>query len=694
VNGASWIPKIPLATHDGFGNFEVPWGFRLDPLSAMMLLVVTGIGTLIHVYSTAYMADEPRGGVARFFCYLNLFCFFMLMLVLGNNFLVMFVGWEGVGLCSYLLIGYWYEKKSASDAGKKAFITNRIGDWGFILGIFLVYYTFGTLDFRAVQNAAGAMPIETGHFGVLSLICLFLFVGATGKSAQIPLYVWLPDAMEGPTPVSALIHAATMVTAGVYMLGRNAVLFTHAPEVMTIVAIVGVLTALMAASIGLVQYDIKRVLAYSTVSQLGYMFTAMGVGAFSAGAFHLMTHAFFKALLFLGSGSVIHAMAGEQDMRRMGALRKYLPVTFATMMIGTLAIAGIPPFAGFFSKDEILFRAFMANKIIWVLGGATALMTAFYMFRLMAMTFFGTYRGPAWETHSRADVVTAAIHGAPHPGDAHAHGQAHKKAHEVSHGPAELHDSPVAGHHAAAHADDAHGGHGHGPWHGPHESPRPMTLPLQILAFGAIVAGFVGIPAALGGGNAIEHFLEPSFTASSHAEAGAPAEHGAAATEHEGAEAHPSTAVELGLMGLSVLIAALGIGLAHRFYVAQPEISEGLAVRFSGLHRLLLNKYYVDELYGATVISGTWAAARRLWTFDRRAVDGAVNGTGWVTVISAWLSGLTDRTVVDGLVNLVGWIVRESSLAFRRLQTGLVQNYALLMLFGIFAFVSIYLFVR
>src|SRR5262245_12392945 len=692
INVADWIPQIPLATHDGIGLLRVTWGFRLDPLAGMMLLVVTGIGTLIHVYSTAYMADEPRGGVARFFCYLNLFCFFMLMLVLGNNFLVMFVGWEGVGLCSYLLIGYWYEKKSASDAGKKAFITNRIGDWGFILGIFLIYFTFGTLDFRAVQNAAGAMPIESGHFGVLSLICLLLFVGATGQSAQIPLYGWLPDAMEGPTPVSALIHAATMVTAGVYMLGRNAVLFTHAPEVMTIVAIVGVLTALMAASIGLVQYDIKRVLAYSTVSQLGYMFTAMGVGAFSAGAFHLMTHAFFKALLFLGSGSVIHAMAGEQDMRRMGALKKYLPVTFATMMIGTLAIAGIPPFAGFFSKDEILFRAFMSNKIIWVLGGATALMTAFYMFRLMAMTFFGTYRGPAWETHNRADVVTAAIHGAPHPADSYAHGQAHKKAHEVSHGPAELHDSP-AGHHAA-HADDAHGGHGHGPWHGPHESPRPMTLPLQILAVGAIVAGFVGIPTALGGGNAIEHFLEPSFTASSHAEAGAPAEHGAATTEHEGAEAHPSTAVELGLMALSVLIAALGIGLAYRFYVAQPEISEGLALRFSGLHRLLLNKYYVDELYGATAISGTFAAARGLWTFDRRAVDGAVNGTGWFTVISAWLSGLTDRTVVDGVVNLVGWIVRETSHVFRRLQTGLVQNYALLMLFGIFAFVSIYLFVR
>src|SRR5471030_2131037 len=415
---AQWIPAIPLQTVKGIGAFQIPWGFRLDPLSGMMILVVTGIGTLIHIYSTAYIAEEPRGGVARFFCYLNLFCFFMLMLVLGNNFLVMFVGWEGVGLCSYLLIGYWYEKKSAADAGKKAFITNRVGDWGFVLGVFLVYYTFGTLDFRAVQNAAALLPVETVHFGVLSFICLFLFVGATGKSAQIPLYVWLPDAMEGPTPVSALIHAATMVTAGVYMVGRNAVLFSHAPQVMLVVAIVGVLTAFMAASIGIVQYDIKRVLAYSTVSQLGYMFTAMGVGAFSAGAFHLMTHAFFKALLFLGSGSVIHAMGGEQDMRRMGGLKKYLPVTFATMMIGTLAIAGIFPLAGFFSKDEILFRAFVANKAIWVLAVITAAMTAFYMYRLMSMTFFGGYRGPAWE---------AAGHGAH---------------------------------------DDHGGGHGHGAWHG------------------------------------------------------------------------------------------------------------------------------------------------------------------------------------------------------------------------------------
>jgi NADH-quinone oxidoreductase subunit L len=673
---AQWIPSIPLMTQHGVGALQIPWGFRLDPLSGMMILVVTGIGTLIHVYSTAYMHDEPRGGVARFFCYLNLFCFFMLMLVLGNNFLVMFVGWEGVGLCSYLLIGYWYEKKSASDAGKKAFITNRIGDWGFVLGVFLIYYMFGTLDFRAVQNAAATMTVETAHFGVLSFICLFLFVGATGKSAQIPLYVWLPDAMEGPTPVSALIHAATMVTAGVYMVGRNAVLFSHAPMVMQIVAIVGVLTAFMAASIGLVQYDIKRVLAYSTVSQLGYMFTAMGVGAFSAGAFHLMTHAFFKALLFLGSGSVIHAMAGEQDMRHMGGLRKYMPVTFATMFIGTLAIAGIPPLSGFFSKDEILFRAFMNNKAIWVIAVATALMTAFYMFRLVSMTFLGAYRGPEWE-------------------GAHAHGggaAAHAGRHDA-HG------------HAAPGDDHAHGGgHGHGAWHGPHESPKPMTLPLMALAVGAAVAGLFGIPAALGGPNTIEHFLEPSFTAESHmaeggvriAESGGNPDSAIRTPQSEIPNEEPqvSRGVELGLMGFSVLIALAGIGLARKFYVTSPEISQGLAERWAGPHKLLSNKYYVDELYDATVISGTMASGRGLWSFDRNVVDGAVNGTGWLTVIGAWFSGLTDRTVVDGAVNLVGRLIEESSFWFRRLQTGLVQNYALLMVFGVFAFVTIYLFVR
>jgi NADH-quinone oxidoreductase subunit L len=513
------------------------------------------------------------------------------------------------------------------------------------------------------------------------------------------------------------------------MVGRNAVLFSHAPMVMEVVAIVGVLTALMAASIGLVQYDIKRVLAYSTVSQLGYMFTAMGVGAFSAGAFHLMTHAFFKALLFLGSGSVIHAMAGEQDMRRMGGLKKYLPVTFATMMIGTLAIAGIPPFAGFFSKDEILFQAFRNNKLIWVLAVATALMTAFYMFRLVYMTFYGAYRGPEWEAAGHASfgspgptalaqdraVATAATHGVKHPTDAHADGQAQRADHEVSHGPAEPHDPTSHGH--AAHDADPPGGHpsaplgagGHGPWHGPHESPRPMTVPLMALAVGALVAGFVGIPAALGGSNTIEHFLEPSFTAShvagtaSHAEpagSGTEVTGGAAraeapvggAQEHE-AE-HPSLAVELGLMGFSVLIAIAGILIARKFYVQNPEISERLATQYAGAHRTLSNKYYVDELYDATVIGGTMGAARGLWAVDRNVVDGAVNGTGWITTISAWFSGLADRTIVDGAVNLVGWVAQESSHLFRRIQTGLVQNYALLMLFGVFAFVRIYLLAR
>ena len=637
VTVAQWIPPIPLQTVSGIGAFEVPWAFRLDPLSGMMILIVTGIGFLIHLYSTAYMDHEPRGAYARFFCYLNLFCFFMLMLVLGSTFLVMFVGWEGVGLCSYLLIGFWYHKQSASDAGKKAFIVNRIGDWGFVLGIFLIFFTFGTLDFRAVAEAAAEMPVEVGAFGLLSAICLLLFVGAVGKSAQIPLYVWLPDAMEGPTPVSALIHAATMVTAGVYMVGRNAVLFSHAPIVMTIVATIGVLTALMAATIGLVQTDIKRVLAYSTVSQLGYMFLATGVGAFGAAAFHLMTHAFFKALLFLGSGSVIHAMNDEQDMQRMGGMKLYMPVTFITMFVGSLAIAGVPPFAGFFSKDEILYRTFLSNKLLWGLAVVTAGMTAFYMFRLIFMTFFGEYRGPSWdhqedETHPDAD-------------------------------------------HAAA-------DHGHA-WHGPHESPGLMTAPLMLLAVGAAVAGFVGIPVALGGANAIEHFLEPSFTAGAEPVEAA-----------EQAVAHLSRAAEIGLMALSVLIAVGGIALAYHLYVRRPEQSERLALNWAGTHRVLTDKYYVDELYDATAVQGTMTSARGLWTVDRNVVDGAVNGTGWVTRACAWVSHVLDKYVVDGWFNLVAWICAEGSYVFRRVQTGLIQNYALATLFGVFAFVSVYLIAR
>jgi NADH-quinone oxidoreductase subunit L len=451
-----------------------------------------------------------------------------------------------------------------------------------------------------------------------------------------------------------------------------------------------------------VQYDIKRVLAYSTVSQLGYMFTAMGVGAFSAGAFHLMTHAFFKALLFLGSGSVIHAMAGEQDMRKMGGLKKHLPVTFATMMIGTLAIAGIFPLSGFFSKDEILFRAFVSNKAIWVLAVATAFMTAFYMYRLMSMTFFGGYRGPAWETASPAAISAAAAHQARHPADAFAHGQAQKPAHEVTHGPAEPHGGDAHGH------DDDHG---HGPWHGPHESPTPMTFPLMALAVGAIVAGFVGIPAAIGGGNAIEKFLEPSFSAeavrsNADAAAGAAAEQversarlqpegGSPAAERgEHEESSVSRNVERGLMVFSLAIAIFGILLGRKFYVTSPEISERLADQWAGPHRVLSNKYYVDELYDATVISGTFGAGKGLWAFDRTVVDGVVNGSGWFTIVSAWFSGVADRRIVDAMVNLVGRICEEGSFWFRKLQTGLVQNYAMWMLVGIFAFVSIYLFMR
>ena len=371
------------------GDFTAAFTLRLDPLSAVMILVVTGIGSLIHIYSTAYMHDERDSEFARYFSYLNLFAAFMLVLVLGSNFLVMFVGWEGVGLCSYLLIGFWFEKTSAADAGKKAFIVNRIGDFGFILGVLLVFVRFGTIDFQEVARSAATFGPET-TFGTISLITLLLFVGATGKSAQIPLFVWLPDAMEGPTPVSALIHAATMVTAGVYMIGRNAVLFGHAPQTLAIVAVVGVATALMAGTIGLVQNDIKRVLAYSTVSQLGYMFLAMGVGAYASGIFHLYTHAFFKALLFLGSGAVIHALGGEQDLRRMGGLRKDLPITYWTFLIGALAIAGIPGLAGFFSKDEILEHAFTSgHRVLWGIGLLTALLTAIYMFRLVFLAFFG-----------------------------------------------------------------------------------------------------------------------------------------------------------------------------------------------------------------------------------------------------------------------------------------------------------------
>src|SRR3954451_2861556 len=460
VAADAFFSALPLAAPSGglrdtvgtwisAGPLKIDLAFRLDGLSGLLCLIITFIGFLIHIYSSGYMEHDPD--YPRFFAYLNLFCGSMLVLVLGDSLPVMFIGWEGVGLCSYLLIGFWYKETANANAGKKAFIVNRIGDFGFLIGMFLLFQYTGTLNFQEITANAIAAAGSTG--GLMTTLfsgtifaapvafwaALFLFVGATGKSAQIPLYVWLPDAMAGPTPVSALIHAATMVTAGVYMVSRSAVLFTHAPIAMDVVAIIGLATAVMAATIGFAQNDFKKVLAYSTVSQLGFMFAGVGTANFDGGIFHLMTHAFFKALLFLGSGSVIHAMGGEQDMRKMGNLKKYMPVTFATMMFGTLAIAGIFPFSGFFSKDEILFQAFLHNKIIWVLAVATALMTAFYMWRLMAMTFFGAYRGPAWETGHHGDVAVAAAHGVRHPADPHAHGQADRKAHEVSHGPAEPH---------------------------------------------------------------------------------------------------------------------------------------------------------------------------------------------------------------------------------------------------------------
>src|SRR6202795_4494671 len=453
-SSASAPYSFPLAHWLRSGSFSVDFEFYLDQLSLVMLLVVTGVGFLIHIYSVGYMWDDD--GYYRFMSYLNLFMFFMLTLVLAKNYLVMFIGWEGVGLASYLLIGFWFTKDSAASAGKKAFIVNRIGDFGFLIALFLLIKHFGSLNFDQVFQSVVPLGAEKAGAGLLTAIGILLMVGACGKSAQIPLYIWLPDAMEGPTPVSALIHAATMVTAGVYMVSRSHVIFERAPIALTVVAIIGSLTAFFAATIGIAQTDIKKVLAYSTISQLGYMFMACGAGAFSAGIFHLMTHAFFKGLLFLAAGSVIHAVGGEQDMRKMGGLKSFIPWTFMTMFIATLAIAGIPPFAGFWSTDEILWQAYSSEHgswVFWLIGVITAFLTSFYMFRLLFMTFLGDYRG------SQVD----------------AHGQAH-----------------------ATHGHE----HGHGE---PHESPMVMLVPLMILAVLSTVGGLVGI------GNRFENFLAPVF---------------------------------------------------------------------------------------------------------------------------------------------------------------------------------------
>ncbi len=581
--GQQWI-AIP--------GFHVDFAFTVDHLTLIMLAVVTGVGFLIHIYSVGYMAHEE--GYWRFFAYLNLFLFFMSVLVLAANFLLLFVGWEGVGLASYLLIGFYFKKTSAANAGMKAFVVNRIGDFGFLLAMFLLIVHFGTLSFTQIFATIAQHPEwqeQGAHF--LPAIALLLVLGACGKSAQIPLYIWLPDAMEGPTPVSALIHAATMVTAGVYMVARCHVLFNSSPLALTVVACIGAATALFAASIGMVQHDIKRVLAYSTISQLGYMFLACGVGAYAAGIFHLLTHAFFKALLFLAAGSVIHALSGEQDMRRMGGLRTRTPITFWCMSAGVFAIAGIPPFAGFFSKDEILYQTFTSpnplHLVLWLVGLVTAGMTSFYMFRLWFKTFFG---------EPRTDLNEAATHGS---------------AHDASHSSAA---------------------------HGIHESPWVMLLPLAVLAVLSLAGGWVGIPAALGGNNQIERFLDPVFANPAVSEAVAPAAgHG----------------LELLLAAISVLTAALGFFIAYLFYCKKPGTAAALAERNQSVYSLVKNKYWVDELYSAFLVTPLLMVTRGVLelVFERGVVNGSARAAGATTQGFAWIT----RTQISGNIrSYAGWL--------------------------------------
>jgi NADH-quinone oxidoreductase subunit L len=623
---------LTFLSHNGPVEFKADAGFLLDPLSAIWLLFVTGVGMLIHIYSVGYMAHE--GGYYRFFGYMNLFMFSMLTLILGNNYPMLFVGWEGVGLCSYLLIGFFFHKPTASAAANKAFIVNRIGDAGFLMGMFTIAWYFGSFQFTTVTHLARSGQFAVGD-PVITMAALLLFVGACGKSAQLPLYVWLPDAMEGPTPVSALIHAATMVTAGVYMVCRSNALFVLAPEAMKVVAIIGALTAIFAASIGLVQNDIKRVLAYSTISQLGYMFLALGVGAFAAGVFHVFTHAFFKALLFLGAGSVIHAMSGEQDMRNMGDLAKRIPITHWTMFFATLAIAGIPGFAGFFSKDEILWQSWAkdssAYHVLWIIGWVTAAMTALYMFRLMYLTF----------------------HGRP------------RMDHEVEH-----------------HI---------------HESPSSMTVPLIILACFSIFAGYLGLPHSLGGSDRFGAFLKPVFASEARVlEAQAPAQlaAGQEQVEHTSGTEYTlmflSVAVAFGGWGLAWKfyrhadrgyvepIAAIAPP-AHQLLMNKYYVDEGYDYLFTGRRKL------------GPVRLGAMGLGEATSDFDKYVIDGAVNGAGWSTRAFGTLSRLWDTYVIDGFfVNGPAVVSKILSYPVRLLQWGLVQWYAFVMVAGLLGFVAYY----
>ena len=656
---------------------NVEWSYQLDALSAIFMLIVTGVGLCIFVFATGYMHGDP--GFYRFFAYMGLFMFSMLVLVMGSNFLMMFVGWEGVGLCSYLLIGYYFDRQEAANASRKAFITNRIGDFGFALAIFGVIATFGTSQYSDVFAQASSYPLETlGHWGLLSWIALGLFIGACGKSAQLPLHVWLPDAMAGPTPVSALIHAATMVTAGLYMVTRTNVIFQHSQTMMMVVALVGAATALFAATIGITQNDIKKVLAYSTVSQLGFMFMACGVGAFAIGIFHVMTHAFFKALMFLGAGSVIHGMHHEQDMRRMGGLKKYMPITYLTFMAGWLAICGIIPFSGFWSKDEILWNAAATRHIpvgwiVWLVGTIAATCTAFYMTRLMAMTFWGKEKF----------LDTKSAHG--------------------------------------SHSEHAHI---------PHESPRSMWVPLAVLAVLATVGGFVGISSAFTGGKHvggranIVNFLDPIiWNPTTHYfgthevvdSYGKPLQHAAetrtelTTTELEAVETpppygsegfnlahaveskvHSETLTEWVFILISLAVAGIGIGLGFLFYVKDTSLPDIWAARLRPLYQASYNKYWVDEFFGWAVTRRVMDVARGVFAFDSKVVDGGVNGSAWLTRFSSRVTGLTDEYFVDGIVNAVAaFIIRLMSPLFRAAQTGFTQNYALVMVLGLLAAVGV-----
>jgi NADH-quinone oxidoreductase subunit L len=595
------IFESTLFTWIAAGPVQIDFAYWVDALSMTMLLVVTGVGSLIHIYSTGYMHGDR--GFARFFSYLNLFMFAMLTLVMARNLPLLFVGWEGVGLCSYLLIGFWYKDVANAAAGKKAFIVNRVGDLAFLIGMFILFMVTMNLG-HPTLDVPGLRALSSVHHeafaNVAVVACILLFVGACGKSAQIPLYVWLPDAMAGPTPVSALIHAATMVTAGVYMIARLNFLYEMAPAASAVVAVIGAATAIFAASIGFAQRDIKKVLAYSTVSQLGYMFLAVGVGAYAAGVFHLVTHAFFKACLFLGAGSVIHGLSGEQDMFKMGQLRKHMKWTWLTFLVSSLAIAGVPPLAGFFSKDEILWSVFNANtgpewlsRLLWAVGLVTAGMTAFYIFRAVYLTFYGK------------DNVS------------------HEAKHHL------------------------------------HESPPAMTVPLMVLAAGAAVVGFLGVPAALGGVNIFHHWLEPVFAghAGGHEMGVGMLSHGAV-TVAAAAESHGSTQLELILMVVSVVTAVAGILFARMLYVQYPGAAAAFTSRLGGFYTLVYNKYYVDELYERAIVRPGYAISDKI------------------------MFRLIDTGIIEGIVNGVGIVARLFGATFRLLQSGVVRTYAFFMLIG------------